>query len=62
LHLARRRSGDGDFDHRRAEGSQMIGPTGTVRVMMATTKPVDFRKGAEELAALVREIIGSRLH
>ena len=32
----------------------MIGPTGTVRVMMAT-KPVDFRKGAEGLAALVRE-------
>ena len=32
----------------------MIGPTGAVRVMMAT-KPVDFRKGAEGLAALVRE-------
>ena len=32
----------------------MIGPTGTVRVMVAT-KPVDFRKGAEGLAALVRE-------
>ena len=29
-------------------------PTGAVRVMMAT-KPVDFRKGAEGLAALVRE-------
>ena len=27
----------------------MIGPTGAVRVMMAT-KPVDFRKGAEGLA------------
>jgi transposase len=30
----------------------MIGPTGAVRVMVAT-KPVDFRKGAEGLAALV---------
>ncbi len=34
----------------------MIGPTGAVRVMVAT-KPVDFRKGAEGLAALVRETI-----
>ena len=32
----------------------MIGPTGAVRVMVAT-KPVDFRKGAEGLSALVRE-------
>jgi len=32
----------------------VIGPTGSVRVMMAT-KPVDFRKGAEGLAALVRD-------
>ena len=32
----------------------MIGPSGTVRVMVAT-KPVDFRKGMEGLAALVRE-------
>lgn len=32
----------------------MIGPTGAVKVMMAT-KPVDFRKGSEGLAALVRE-------
>ena len=32
----------------------MIGPAGAVRVMVAT-KPVDFRKGAEGLAALVRE-------
>jgi hypothetical protein len=38
----------------RAEGRLVIGPTGAVRVMMAT-KPVDFRKGAEGLAALVRE-------
>jgi transposase len=32
----------------------MIGLAGAVRVMVAT-KPVDFRKGAEGLAALVRE-------
>ena len=36
----------------------MIGPTGAVRVMVAT-KPVDFRKGAEGLAALVRESLGA---
>ncbi|NMG41449.1 IS66 family insertion sequence element accessory protein TnpB [Chelativorans sp. ZYF759] len=36
----------------------MIGPTGVVRVMVAT-RPVDFRKGAEGLAALVRETIGT---
>lgn len=32
----------------------MIAPTGAIRVMVAT-RPVDFRKGAEGLAALVRE-------
>jgi transposase len=32
----------------------VIGPTGAVRVMVAT-KPVDFRKGTEGLAMLVRE-------
>ena len=32
----------------------MIGPSGVVRVMVAT-KPVDFRKSTEGLAALVRE-------
>lgn len=32
----------------------MIGPSGAIRVLVAT-KPVDFRKGAEGLAALVRE-------
>jgi transposase len=37
----------------------MIGPTGHVRVMMAT-KPVDFRKGAEGLAALVRDAIRAK--
>ncbi len=36
----------------------MIGPTGAVRVMIAT-KPVDFRKGAEGLAALVRETMAA---
>lgn len=36
----------------------MIGPSGAVRVMVAT-KPVDFRKGAEGLAALVRESMGA---
>ena len=35
----------------------MIGPTGAVRVMMAT-RPVDFRKGVDGLAALVRESMG----
>jgi transposase len=32
----------------------VIGPSGNIRVMVAT-RPVDFRKGAEGLAALVRE-------
>jgi transposase len=32
----------------------VIGPTGAIRVMVAS-RPVDFRKGAEGLAALVRE-------
>ena len=36
----------------------MIGPTGAVRVMVAS-RPVDFRKGAEGLAALVRETMGA---
>jgi transposase len=36
----------------------MIGPTGAVRVLVAT-RPVDFRKGAEGLAALVRETMGA---
>jgi transposase len=36
----------------------MIGPSGTVRVLVATC-PVDFRKGAEGLAALVREAFGA---
>lgn len=36
----------------------MIGPTGAVRVMMAT-RPVDFRKGIDGLAMLVRETMGA---
>jgi transposase len=36
----------------------VIGPSGAVRVMVAT-QPVDFRKGAEGLAALVRETMGA---
>lgn len=42
----------------RPEGWLVIGPTGAVRVMVAT-KPVDFRKGAEGLAASVRETMGA---
>jgi hypothetical protein len=36
----------------------VIGPSGAVRVMVAT-KPVDFRKGMEGLATLVRESMGA---
>jgi transposase len=36
----------------------VIGPSGALRVMVAT-KPVDFRKGAEGLVAIVREAMGS---
>ncbi|WOH63981.1 transposase [Bradyrhizobium sp. BWA-3-5] len=44
-----------DCGHRLcAEGKPVIGPSGTVRVMVAT-KPVDFRKGIEGLAPLLRE-------
>jgi transposase len=35
----------------------MLIPPGPVRVLMAT-KPVDFRKGANGLAALVKEQLG----
>ncbi len=38
----------------RTQGELVIGPSGNVRVLVAT-KPVDFRKGAEGLAAVVRE-------
>ena len=36
----------------------MIGPSGAVRMLVAT-QPVDFRKGAEGLAARVRDVMGS---
>src|ERR1700709_2071230 len=36
----------------------MIGLSSTVRVMLAT-RPVDFRKGMDGLAALVREAMGA---
>jgi transposase len=36
------------------ESREMLGPSGAARVM-AATKPVDFRKGAEGLAGLARE-------
>ena len=36
----------------------MIGPTGQVRVLVAT-RPVDFRKGMDGLAALVKEQLRS---
>jgi transposase len=36
----------------------VIGLAGPLRVMVAT-KPVDFRRGAEGLAALVREAMGA---
>ena len=36
----------------------MIGPTGAVRVMVAT-RPVDFRKGIDGLASLVREAMSA---
>jgi transposase len=36
----------------------MIGPSGAVRVLVAT-KPVDFHKGADGLAALVRDTMGA---
>ncbi|WP_407530461.1 IS66 family insertion sequence element accessory protein TnpB [Methylobacterium oryzisoli] len=36
----------------------MIGPSGVVRVMLAT-RPVDFRKGVDGLAVLVRDALGT---
>ncbi len=36
----------------------MIGPTGAVRVVLAT-RPVDFRKGMDGLALLGRESLGA---
>ncbi|RWP96975.1 MAG: hypothetical protein EOR91_30405 [Mesorhizobium sp.] len=40
----------------RAEATSSSGPTGAIKVMVAT-KPVDFHKGAEGLAALIGEAI-----
>jgi transposase len=51
---SRRRGEDRGGGDPRPEGVAVIGPTGAVRVMVAT-RPVDFRKGAAGLAALVRE-------
>ena len=36
----------------------MIGPSGAVRVMLAT-RPMDFSKGMDEPAALVRDAMGA---
>lgn len=36
----------------------MMGPGGSARVMVAT-RPVDFRKGADSLAALVQASLGA---
>jgi transposase len=36
----------------------VIGPSGAMRVLVAT-RPVDFRKGAEGLAALFRDMLGA---
>ncbi len=36
----------------------MIGRSGAVRILVAT-KPIDFRKGADGLAALVRDTMGA---
>ena len=55
--IGREPAGDRGGDPR-PEGGIMIGPTGAVRVMMAT-RPVDFRKGVDGLAALVRETMGA---
>ena len=48
----RGRRGDGRSD--RAGAARVILPSGPVRVLMAT-KPVDFRKGMDGLAAFVKE-------
>jgi hypothetical protein len=55
----RRRCQDGCRCYPCPEGDPVIGPTGAVKAMVAT-KPVNFRKGTDGLAALVREQIGAR--
>ena len=52
--MRQRRFDDSGFARPPDFGRQVIGPSGALRVMVAT-KPVDFRKGAEGLAAIVRE-------
>ena len=49
-----------DGDYRRIEGRKVIGPSGAVRVLVAA-RPVDFRKGAVSLAALLRDVKGADL-
>jgi len=39
-------------------GAPMIGPSGNTQILVAT-KPVDFRKQADSLAALVQEALGA---
>lgn len=51
----RRRVEDGGSCVACAEGRRIIGAMGAIQVMVAT-RPVDFRTGAEPLAALVREM------
>jgi transposase len=41
----------------RREGCDMIAVPAGIRVLVAT-KPIDFRKGADGLAALIREVLG----
>jgi hypothetical protein len=42
---------------RRGDGGVMITVPAGIRVLVAT-KPVDFRKGGDGLASLVREVLG----
>lgn len=54
-----RRLADHDRGRARcAEGATVIGPTGALRAMVAT-KPIDFRKGSADLAALRRAMMGA---
>lgn len=53
---SRCRGEGGDGDPSGPEGPAAIGPTGSVRVMVAV-KPVNFRKGVDGLAALMRDEI-----
>ena len=39
------------------EGDDMIAVPAGVRVLVAT-KPIDFRRGGDGLAALIREVLG----